>query len=202
MAVPVVERHHVLLKSPATEEQLFAVVARSHLVSLIDAVTRAWLTKLMASAEPVAIAEEAVKGADLICTTTSARDPILRGEWLAPGTHINAAGACFPNTRELDSEAMRRGRLYTDCRESCMNEAGEFLIAKAEGALDDAHLVGELGEVLLGRAPGRRSPQDITIYESLGVCVEDLAAADFLLRRAAETNTGTVVDWSGVGAHV
>lgn len=146
--------------------------------------------------EPMATAEDAVRGADLICTTTSSKEPILRGEWIAPGAHVNAAGACFASWRELDTEAVRRARLFTDCRESCENEAGEFLIAKKEGAIDHAHLLGEVGEVLLGHIPGRRSPEEITIYESLGIAVEDLASAHFLLRRAAETDTGTVVDWT------
>ncbi len=152
--------------------------------------------------EPVARAEDAVRGADLICTTTASKEPILRGEWLAAGAHINAAGACFAAWRELDTEAVRRARLYTDCRESCEHEAGEFLIPKQEGAIEHSHLLGELGEVLLGRIPGRRSPEEITLYESLGVAIEDLASAHYLLRRAEETGAGTVVDWSAAaGAH-
>ena len=140
-------------------------------------------------------AEAAVKGADLICTTTAATEPILQGEWLSPGAHVNAVGSSFANHRELDATAVKRARLYTDCRESASNEAGDFLIAKREGAFGDEHLLGELGEVLLGRVPGRRSPDDITLYKSLGVAVEDLAAASFLLQRAAETNCGSLIDW-------
>jgi len=140
-------------------------------------------------------AEAAVKGADLICTTTAASEPILQGEWLSPGAHVNAVGSSFATHRELDATAVKRARLYTDCRESASNEAGDFLIAKREGAFGDEHLLGELGEVLLGRVPGRRSPDDITLYKSLGVAVEDLAAASFLLQRAAETNCGSLIDW-------
>jgi len=140
-------------------------------------------------------AEAAVKGADLICTTTAATEPILQGEWLSPGAHVNAVGSSFATHRELDATAVKRARLYTDCRESASNEAGDFLIAKREGAFGDEHLLGELGEVLLGRVPGRRSPDDITLYKSLGVAVEDLAAASFLLQRAAETNRGSLIDW-------
>jgi ornithine cyclodeaminase len=147
--------------------------------------------------EVVASAEEAVLGADLVCTTTAAKVPILEGRWLAPGAHVNAVGACFPASRELDTEAVRRARFFTDCRESCVNEAGEFLIARAEGAIDDAHLLGEVGEVLLGRIPGRISRDDVTVYESLGVALEDLAAAHFILRRAKETGAGTWLEWSG-----
>lgn len=145
--------------------------------------------------EPMPSGEAAVRGADLICTTTAAKDPILLGDWVSPGAHINAVGACFKTHRELDTAAVKRARLYTDCRESVLNEAGEFLIPKSEGAFDDSHLLGELGEVLLGKVRGRQSEADITLYESLGVAVEDLASAHFLLRRAEETGTGAVVAW-------
>ncbi|HEY4954809.1 MAG TPA: ornithine cyclodeaminase family protein [Gemmatimonadaceae bacterium] len=142
-------------------------------------------------------AAEAVRGADLVCTTTAAREPILRGEWLAPGAHVNAVGACFSTSRELDTEAVRRARFFTDCRESCLNEAGDFLIPRSEGAIDDAHLLGDLGEVFLGKVPGRASRDDITIFESLGVAIEDLAAAHFIHRRALETGAGMWLEWGG-----
>ena len=152
-------------------------------------------TGLAIEASPTA--EAAVRDADLICTTTAAKEPILRGEWLAPGAHVNAVGACFANSRELDSEAVRRGRLFTDCIESARNESGDFLLACQEGVIGGAHLLGEIGNVLLGKLEGRRSPDDITIYESLGIAIEDLAAAHFLLQRAEETGTGTPIPWNG-----
>jgi len=142
-------------------------------------------------------AEETVRDADLVCTTTSSKEPVLEGGWLSPGAHVNAVGACFPSTRELDTEAVQRARLYTDCRESCVNEAGDFLIPLKEGVITDAHLVGEVGEVLMGRVPGRRSSDEITIYESLGVAVEDLAAAHAIHRRALETGAGAWLEWGG-----
>jgi ornithine cyclodeaminase len=92
---------------------------------------------------------------------------------------------------------VRRARLYTDCRESCVNEAGDFIIPRNEGAIADEHLVGEVGEVFLGRVPGRRSSDDITLYESLGVAIEDLAAAHLIHRRAQETGGGTWLEWGG-----
>jgi ornithine cyclodeaminase len=144
--------------------------------------------------EVAATAEDAVRGADLVCTTTASKDPVLSGAWLSPGAHVNAVGACFAASRELDTDAVRRARFYTDCRESCMKEAGDFLIARDEGAIPDAHLLGELGDVLLGTVPGRLSPADITVYESLGVAVEDLAAAHAIHRRAVETGAGTWLD--------
>ncbi len=147
--------------------------------------------------EVTASAEEAVRGADLICTTTSSRDPVLHGAWLSAGAHVNAVGACFAATRELDTEAVQRARFFTDCRESCLNEAGDFLIARKEGAITDAHLVGELGAVLLGKIAGRVSRDDVTIYESLGIALEDLAAAHDIHRRALESGAGTWLDWGG-----
>jgi len=133
----------------------------------------------------------------LVCTTTSARTPVLEGAWLAPGAHVNAAGACFKDTRELDTEAVRRARLFTDCRESCVNEAGDFLLPHAEGAIGNEHLLGEVGEVFLGRIPGRIAETDITIYESLGIAIEDLASAHWIHRRALETGKGTWLEWGG-----
>ncbi len=147
--------------------------------------------------EVAASAEEAVHDADLVCTTTAAREPVLRGEWLAPGVHVNAVGSCFSTSRELDTEAVRRSRFFTDCRESCLNEAGDFLIARGEGAIGDAHLLGELGDMLLGKVPGRVSRDDITIFESLGIAIEDLAAAHLIHRRALETGAGTWLEWGG-----
>ena len=147
--------------------------------------------------EVTASAEDAVRGADLICTTTSAREPVLRGEWLTPGAHLNAVGACFAGARELDTATVKRARFFTDCRESCLNEAGDFLIARTEGAITDAHLLGEIGEVLLGKVAGRVSRDDITLYESLGIALEDLAAAHAIHRRALESGAGLWLDWGG-----
>src|SRR5262245_6253039 len=141
--------------------------------------------------------EEAVLGADLVCTTTSSKDPVLHGGWLMPGAHVNAVGACFPASRELDASAVSRSRFYTDCRESCVNEAGDFLIARKEGAIGDDHLLGELGEVLLGKIQGRTSRDDITVYESLGIAIEDLASAHEIHRRAVESGKGTWLEWGG-----
>ncbi len=142
-------------------------------------------------------AAEAVRGADLVCTTTSASTPVLEGAWLAPGAHVNAVGSCFASSRELDTEAVRRARFFTDCRDSCVNEAGDFRLARAAGAIEDSHLLGEIGEVFTGKVAGRTAPDDITIYESLGIAIEDLAAAHFIHRRAVETGAGTWLEWGG-----
>ena len=147
--------------------------------------------------EAVTTAQEAVSGADLICTTTSSREPVLAGAWIAAGAHINAVGACFAATRELDTAAVVRSRLYVDRLESALAEAGDFLIPKAEGAIGDDHIVGELGGILAGRVPARRSQDEITLFKSLGIAVEDLAAAHLIHTRARRLGKGIAVDFGG-----
>ena len=146
-------------------------------------------------------AEEAIRNSDLICTTTSSKDPVIQSDWVSPGTHINAVGACFPTTRELDTTTIVRSRLFVDRIESAMNEAGDFLIPKQEGAIDDNHILGEIGEVLLARIKGRNSPDEITIFKSLGIAVEDLASANFIYDRACELDAGEAVEIGGTRGH-
>lgn len=142
-------------------------------------------------------AREAVEGADIICTITTAREPVLKGEWIAPGTHINAVGAFTPTTRELDSQAVAQARLYVDRRESTLHEAGEFLIPKSEGLFGDEHIVGELGDVLSGKTRGRATSKEITLFKSLGIAIEDLAAAHHVLQKAHQSNLGLWVEIGG-----
>lgn len=147
--------------------------------------------------EPARTAQEAVAGADIICTTTSAPEPILMGDWLAPGAHINAIGSSVPFTRELDSAAVKKSRLYVDRRESTLNEAGDFLFPKKEGVIGDDHILGEIGEILLGKVKGRQSPQEITLFKSLGLAVEDIASAQHIYAKAMERGMGTAVELGG-----
>ena len=137
---------------------------------------------------------EAVEGADLVCTVTAASEPVLEGAWLSPGCHVNAVGACTPRARELDAAAVARGRFFVDRRESALAEAGDFLLAKEEGAVDEDHILGELGDLALGRIEGRTGPEDVTIFESLGLAVEDLASAELVLVRALERGMGERLD--------
>lgn len=148
--------------------------------------------------EAVATAEAAVAGADLICTTTTAAEPVVLGAWVAPGAHINAVGAYTPTTRELDSELVAKARLYADRRESLLSESGEFLIPKGEGLFGDDHLVGEIGEVLTGKAAGRTSPDQITLFKSLGIAVEDLASAHRIYEICKERELGAWVEIGGL----
>jgi ornithine cyclodeaminase/alanine dehydrogenase-like protein (mu-crystallin family) len=147
--------------------------------------------------EAVATAEEAVTGADLICTTTTSAEPVVLGAWVSPGAHVNAVGAYNPATRELDSELVAKARLYADRRESMLSEAGEFLIPKSEGLFGDEHIVGEIGEVLSGKAPARTSPTEITLFKSLGIAVEDLASAHRIYEICKERRLGTWVEIGG-----
>ncbi len=145
----------------------------------------------------VASAQRAVEGADIICTTTSAREPVLLGDWLAPGCHVNAVGSSVRHTRELDTAAVLESRLFVDRVESTVNEAGDFLFPRQEGALDEQHIVGEIGDILLGKIEGRRSANEITLFKSLGLAVQDLAAAHFVYTRAVEGGRGTTVQLGG-----
>ena len=143
--------------------------------------------------EEVSSPEEAVRVADVLVTATSAPEPIISREWLKRGVHVNAVGSSIPTTRELDTRTMAEGSLFVDRRESTVNEAGDFLLPQREGAIGPEHIRAEIGELLLGTAVGRRSPDEITVFKSLGLAVEDLAAAEYVLRRAEEENAGTVV---------
>ena len=146
--------------------------------------------------EVASTAREAVEGADLICAVTAATEAVLLGDWIAPGAHINAVGACTPKARELDAAAVARSRLFTDRRESLLAEAGDFLLAREERAVTDDHILGEIGEVLEGKIPGRRSDAEITLFKSLGIAVEDLAAGMHVYRKAV-TSSRTSTDKHG-----
>ncbi len=153
--------------------------------------------------EPMGSARGAVKDADIVCTVTSSREPVLKGDWLAPGAHINAVGASVKTARELDTAAVKKASLFVDRRESALNEAGDFLIPKAERVIGDDHIRGEIGEVLLDRVPGRTLPEEITLFKSLGLAVEDLAAVHLIYSKAVEYNVGLWVELGGGrhGAH-
>ncbi len=137
---------------------------------------------------------EAVEGADIVCTLTGSRDPILFGHQIAEGVHINAVGACIPVAAEVDTALVAKSRYVVDLRASAEAEAGEYLAARACGAVGPDHIVGEIGEILAGRVVGRRATDDITLFKSLGLAAEDLAAASFILARAAAEGAGQMVE--------
>lgn len=124
---------------------------------------------------------------DVVSLVTNAPEPVLRGRWLQPGAHVNAVGAHEAEHREADSEAVSRAAVYADSREGALREAGDLLIPLSEGCFGSGHLLGELGEVLLGRVTGRVGPAQVTFYKSLGLFAQDLFAAAEVLRRRAES---------------
>lgn len=126
-------------------------------------------------------AEEAVRGADVVVVATAATTPVLMGEWLSPGVHINAVGATRPNWRELDDNALRQARIYVESREAAMKESGDIIAA--------GRIFAEIGEVVAGSKKGRESDDEITLFKSVGVAIEDIVAADLVHRNAGERMT-------------
>jgi ornithine cyclodeaminase/alanine dehydrogenase-like protein (mu-crystallin family) len=205
----------LLARPDATELAIIGtgVQARSHLLAISgsrpltgirvagrDHAKAARFADLMQASAGVPViacasAREAVAGAGLIVTATSAAEPVLQRDWLTAGTHINAVGACLPHTRELDSATMADATLFADSRESVRGEAGDYLLALAEGAIGPDHVRAEIGELLTGDAAGRSSDQEITVFESLGLAVEDLAAAAYVYGKASRLGAGSLADF-------
>ena len=193
-----------LAREDATELAILGagVQARSHLEALPHVRkferVRVWSrtpehAQAVASESPVAevaeSAEAAVSGADVIVTATTSREPVVDRSWLAPGAHINAVGSSIPTARELDDETMAEAALFCDARESLVNEAGDYLLA----GLSEESIRAELGEVLAGSAEGRRDAEELTVFKSLGLGVEDLAAAEHVYERARAEGVGSAV---------
>ncbi|HTR77661.1 MAG TPA: hypothetical protein VMH39_06110 [Gemmatimonadaceae bacterium] len=162
-----------------------------------QALARVAFEKLDRRVEVVDTAQDAVRDASIVCTTTSARSPILQGEWLAAGAHVNVVGASTADSRELDSHAVARARLFVDRRESALNEAGDILIPLQEGVITASHIRGEIGELLTGRAVGRQDAREITLFKSLGLAIEDMAAARYIVDRARATGAGSEIELGG-----
>ena len=144
--------------------------------------------------EPVESAEKTVRGADLLVTATTAKEPILNSSWLRPGAHINAIGSHRPDLREIDAATMKRAKVFVDSREAIMVECGDVLLAIKEGAIAERHASVEIGEVLAGNKPGRTTPEEITLYKSVGIAVQDVAAAQLVYQKALEKKVGTNVE--------
>lgn len=187
------------------------VQARSHLQAMAAVRTferaRVW-SRTAANAERLAVeadapfpveavdsAEDAVRGADVIVTATSSPAPVVERSWLGEGTHVNAIGSSIPSTRELDGETVAAATLFVDRRESTENESGDYLMALRDGAIGPGHIRAELGDVLVGADPGRTSDTELTVFKSLGLAVEDLAAAHYVVERARKSGSGTEVSF-------
>jgi ornithine cyclodeaminase/alanine dehydrogenase-like protein (mu-crystallin family) len=144
-------------------------------------------------AQAVGSAEEAVRGADIVVTATNSVEPVLERDWLKPGAHVNAVGGRPPHMRELDVPTVAESAFYVDRRESAEAEAWDYRDALESGAIGPDHIRGEIGDVLIGSAPGRTSAEEITVFRSLGLAVEDLAAAEYVVERARAAGVGTEV---------
>jgi alanine dehydrogenase len=186
------------LEAMAIARKIRRVRAFSRTRSNVEAFATLASKRMGIRVEPSDSARAAVEGADIVCTTTSSAEPILLGDWISPGAHVNAVGACTKRARELDSKAVLRSRLFVDRRESTLHESGDFLIPKSEGLFGDEHIRGEIGEILVGACAGRRSKEEITLFKSLGTAVEDLAVAAHLDRVAREKKIGTLVEFGGL----
>ena len=189
------------------------IQARSHLTAMacVRAITSARITsRTLAHAqafvnemqstcafplEAVDSVRAAVTDADIIVTATTSNEPVLRREWIATGSHINAVGTYSAAAREIDTATMIAASLFVDRRESALNEAGDYILAANEGAIGPDHIRAEIGEVLIGAAYGRSTRDEITLFKSLGLAIEDLAAAAFLYQKAQRENLGAWVDF-------
>ncbi|HUE03057.1 MAG TPA: ornithine cyclodeaminase family protein [Bryobacteraceae bacterium] len=187
------------------------VQARSHLAALTAErrfrEVRAWsptpahLRQFAAESDvPVSAcpdAAEAVRGADIVVLATASVAPVIEDSWVTPGAHVVSVGACRPTHREMDPALVARARLVVDSRASAFAESGDIVLGLREGRFAPDHVVAELGEVISGRVPGRVAEAEITVFKSLGLAVEDLAAADLVYQRARELGKGIEIDLGG-----
>ena len=186
-------RHHILALTCVREINEIRVWGRNagHARKLVRELALSDSVSVVVSGS----AREAVDGARIVCTTTSAADPVLKGKWLAPGCHVNLVGAAIASSAEADIEVVTRSRFFVDYRASAMDQAGELLAAIGSGAVTESHVAGEIGEVLEGSVTGRRNDQEITVYKSLGVAAQDLAAGYAAFRNAESRNIGVELTW-------
>jgi len=138
--------------------------------------------------------ESVLEQADIICTATSSSTPLFDGEKVRAGTHINAIGSHTPNARELDTAIVKRSKFVADTVEACLNEAGDIIIPIQEGALDESHIHAELGEIIIGKKPSRESDEEITLFKSNGLAIQDVATAKLVYDRAVQQGIGTEVE--------
>ena len=143
--------------------------------------------------EPAASAQDAVCKADIVCTVTSASEPVLAGNWVRPGTHVNLVGSHDIRHRECDVQLIRSARVFSDHTPSVLTHAGEIRAALEAGVIEETHIVAELGEVAARQHGGRKAAAEITIFKSLGLIAQDLVASEIAVRNATEHGLGTSI---------
>lgn len=162
--------------------------------SSAEAIKKDWQRAVQIPIDVARSAEETVRAADLLVTVTTAKEPILKAEWLKPGLHINAVGSHRPDQREIDAPTLARAKVVVDSREAIMAECGDILLAIKEGSIAEKNIHGEIGEILAGTKQGRTRADEITLYKSVGIAIQDVAAANLVYRKALEQQIGTDVD--------
>jgi ornithine cyclodeaminase len=170
---------------PVSEVRVWSRTAE-HARRFVERARAAFTARVEVAATP----ETALRGADLVALTTASPRPVAESRWVADGAHVCAVGACRPDQREMDSDLVARARLVVDSRQGALNEAGDIVLPMQEGRFGEAHIAAELGEVAAGRVPGRASDVEVTIFKSLGMAVEDVAAAHLAYRRASAVGLG------------
>lgn len=173
--------------------QLMGIRVWSRTPAHRDAFVRDAAPHAAAPIRACATAEDALRGADLVVLATASLTPVVQKAWIAPGAHVMCVGACRPDWREMDPALVAGGRLFVDSRAAALVESGDVLMGIKEGWFGADHIAGEIGELVAGRVEGRRSPQEITIFKSLGMAVEDVASADLAYRRALKAGVGTEI---------
>jgi ornithine cyclodeaminase/alanine dehydrogenase len=131
----------------------------------------------------------AIKSADIIVTATTSSKPVIKGKWLGEGVHINAVGSFYPNHRELDTETILKSKVIVDLKDAALKEAGDILIPIKEGKINKEYIYGELGEIIIGKKTGRINNNEITIFKSVGLAVQDAAIANLILKNYYKTLT-------------
>jgi alanine dehydrogenase len=183
------------LLATATVRNLETVAVYSPTSEHREAFAEEFDGRLAADVTAVGSSEAAVRGADVVITATTASEPVFDGDWLDPGSHVTAMGQYHPEKREVDVRTVERATYVPDLRERVTEDAGAFLAAVAAGAVDEAHVHAELGEVVAGVAPGRTSREEVTLFDSGGTGIETVAAAHLLYERAREAGRGTEVEF-------
>ena len=168
-----------------------AATSRAHAKAFVDRVRE---THPDVRIYAVDTAEEAVRGADIVCTVTNSATPVLAYEWLKAGCHINAVGSHSPSTREVDSRTVTAARVVVDSRDACLTECGDLLVPLSEGIFAADHVSDEIGEILDDDKPGRNSLDEITLYESTGLAVQDIVTANLVYLKAVSTGIGSQID--------